>query len=464
MDLTLTKAESVIGILPMAGPPHVLLIHCHDLGRCLNCYGFDAETPNIDAIAENGAMLEDHFVTAPQCSPSRSSLMTGEYPHVNGMMGLAHEAWELDDDITTLPEYLTRAGYETHLFGLQHITSNPGEIYDVIHSEYVLTADVLPSVHEADRATDVSKVVCDFLKNRTHSRPFFASVGFFELHRLETEDGGYGFNDGRYDPADPDEVTVPPYLPDTPAVREDIAELHGMLTSVDAAVGDIRDTLAETGMDEETLLIFTTEHGIAFPRAKATCYDAGIEAALLLEYPDRIEAGQTHDVMISNVDVLPTILDLCGQIQPDAISGRSFRPLLEDDDYQPRERVFAEMTWHDMYVPMRTIRTPDYKYIRNFWHLPHIYLSRDIFRSKSGRAVREEWAVPSRPYEELYDLSADPLEEQNLVGDDEFEPTRRRLRDELFGWMVSTDDPLLAGPVRPADYHEMMPTMRLTDH
>ncbi|RQH02532.1 sulfatase family protein [Natrarchaeobius oligotrophus] len=434
--------------------PNVVLVTCHDLGRYLGCYGVDVETPRIDELAETGVAFDNHFVTAPQCSPSRGSLMTGRFPHVNGLMGLAHGDWELDDGERILPHYLDDAGYETHLFGLQHITQDTDRLqYEYVHSEGNLYPGVSPAVHQANRARNVADVVSGFLERDAFESPFFAAVGFFELHRVEEENGRFGFDSDHYETDDPDEIRPLSYLPDRRGIRHDLAEMRGMVYAVDEAMGTILDTLERTGLEEETLVLFTTEHGIAFPRAKGSCYDAGIEAALLLRCPELAADGSRYDELISNVDVLPTLLELIGEDVPSSIGGRSFLSLLaEDGEYDERERVFAEMTWHDMYNPVRAIRTERYKYVRNFWHLPKVYLTKDIFASEAGRMVRETDGVPPRPYEELYDLQESPQEDENVVFEPTYQDVRRDLSRQLHEWMVETDDPLLDGPVPPGDY------------
>ena len=434
--------------------PNVVLIHSHDLGRYLGCYGVDIGTPNLASLAESGALFTQHFGTAPQCSPSRGSLMTGRYPHVNGLMGLAHGEWELDEDERILPHYLSEAGYETHLFGLQHVSQDTDRLgYDHIHSAANLYPGVSPAVHEMNRARRVASVFASCLESGAHDTPFFASVGFFEVHRDQEDDGRYGFLAEEYDTDDPETVRPLPYLPDRWGVRHDLAEMHGMVYAVDEAVGTVLDAIADAGIEEETLLVFTTEHGIAFPRAKGSCYDAGLEAALLVRYPGLADGGESYDELLGNVDVLPTILDVAGVETPDDLDGRSFRPLLADDErYEERERVFAEMTWHDVYNPVRAVRTRRYKYVRSFWQLPKVYLSADVFASEAGREVREHYAVPPRPYEELYDLRETPQEDENVVHEPRYQDVRLDLARQLRGWMVATDDPLLEGPVLPANY------------
>lgn len=440
----------------MSVRPNICLIHCHDLGRYLGCYGYDVDTPRIDALASDGATFENAFATAPQCSPSRGSLMTGRYPHENGLVGLAHDEPDLNDDERVLPSYLSEAGYETHLFGLQHVTENPQRLgYDEFHSERLLSPDVPPSVHETDRAEKVSGTFADRVGDLGGDAPFFASIGFFELHRIEDGDR-FVFADDPYDPSDPDEIEPLSYLPDEPGIRRDLADAQGMVRAIDRGVGRVLDALEDAGIDEETLVIFTTEHGLAMPRAKGSLYDPGTEIALLMSLPGTIEPGTRYEELVSNVDVLPTILDLLDEPIPERISGRSFLPLLreEEDEYDARERLFTEMTWHDAYNPVRAIRTRRFKYVRNFWRLPNVYLTHDVRHSPSGEEVRDEFERPNRPYEELYDLKADPHERENVADADGYEGTTAELREELREWMEETDDPLLSGPVPPSNFDE----------
>ncbi|ELZ01473.1 N-sulfoglucosamine sulfohydrolase [Natrialba chahannaoensis JCM 10990] len=479
--------------------PNIVLVHCHDLGTYLGCYGADVATPHIDSLATDGIRFNRHFVTAPQCSPSRASLFTGRYPHQNGMLGLAHADWELRPDERVLPDLLGDAGYETHLFGLQHITEYPDQLgYDHIHTEQPLTVEASPAVHETARAKAVADEFASVLEtdgtNETDEsrEPFFASIGFFELHRVE-ENGGFGFEADRYDAPDPEDVAPLEFLPDEPGIRSDIAEINGMLDALDEATGTVLAALDRVGVADETLVIFTTEHGLAMPRAKGCCFDPGIEAALLMRYPSQIDGGRTVDDLISNVDVFATLLEIADAPVPETqLAGKQFTRLLfggegsgtdrsesdgnsdhEPDEYEPRDRIFAGMTWHDRYNPMRAIRTERWKYIRNFWHLPNVYMTTDIYCSAAGREVREEYYGDQRAYEELYDLEADPLEQENLVledtpdtvetpdqhGDRAVADICDRLRNDLVDWMIETNDPLLDGPVVPSDWELIHPEM-----
>lgn len=436
----------------MSETPNVLLVHCHDLGRHLGCYGADVETPNVDALADSGHRFDNCFSTAPQCSPSRGSIMTGHHPQEHGLMGLAHWNWALDEELTTLPMALSASGYETRLFGFQHEVPEE-EIPRLGYDETWI---------ESERALDLADRVGSFLDERgPDADPFFASVGFVEPHRPFVMDD---VPDGTYDRYDPAAVEVPSYLPDEPGVREDVANLNALITAtVDDAVGRITDALSEAGVREETLFVFTTDHGLALPRAKGTCYDPGVETALIVSQPDRFDSGVAHDSLLSNVDLFNTLLDATDTQIPDGVAGRSFLPLLDGrpDDYRPRDAIYLGMTWHDRYNPVRAVRTEDFKYVRNFDIQPEVYLPIDIFGTPAGRAVREEFYVGTRSAEELYDLSADPDEQENLASDrpphrdpdtaagpePEYAETLTTLRERLRTWMETVDDPLLDGPV-----------------
>jgi arylsulfatase A-like enzyme len=442
--------------------PNVFLVHCHDLGQYLGCYGSDVDTPNLDRLAADGVRFENHFCTAPQCSPSRATMMTGAYPHENGVMGLAHMGWELDEDWMTLPKYLRNTGYSTHLLGFQHEVPDQPELLGYE------TTDT-----DTKRALELVDVVEAFLAEREDDRPFFVSLGTEEPHRPFRRE----YVDSEiYEGSDPEKVEPLPYLPDEPAVSEDIADLQALTAeTLDRAFGQYREAIRDAGIAEDTLIAFTTDHGIAMPRAKGTCYDSGLETALIFHQPGAVEGGRQFDELVSNVDLMPTLLDLVGIDPPADVAGRSFAPLLRDGSasrsdahtdadaggYEERDQIFGEMTWHDRYNPMRAIRTERYKYVRNFSVLPRVFVPLDVVPTPSGRAVHEEFHVEDRPEEELYDLEADPHEQTNLASDRPmYEPQSAGsdphpdyvdvlddLRERLDDWMEATDDPLLDGPV-----------------
>lgn len=436
----------------MAEPtgPNVLLVHAHDLGKHLGCYGRDVDSPRIDALADESMQFTNHFCSAPQCGPSRSSIMTGMHPHRNGLMGHYWLGWGLHDHVTTLPQTLSDAGYSTHVFGVQHLGPDPEALgYDTAFPPSDEAAFEGSSRASKGHITDAAvELIRDRAEDET---PFFASVGFFETHRLGFDER-FQFDDGSYDCPDPDEVEPLPYLPDRPGIREDLAGIGGSLRTLDGAVGEVIDTVDEAGIRDETLLIFTTDHGLAMPRAKGTCHDPGLETALLARHPD-FGTG-TRDELLSNVDLFPTIADYLGIEMPNDPDGRSFLPLLTGNGaYAERERIYGEMTFHDKYNPVRSVRTNRYKYIRTFDDQPLVYLPYDILYGPAGQEMFWQYYGEGRPEEELYDLETDPHEQENLIGEPEYAGIATELRSDVEMWMAETDDPLVKGDVNVPDEH-----------
>jgi len=430
--------------------PNIIVIHAHNSGRFFGCYGPDIATPHVDELASDGVQFNNFHCTAAQCSPSRGSLWTGRYPHNNGLVGLAHLGWELNEDVDTLMERLQERGYTTRLFGLQHISETPEGIgFDHVDGS-VHTTDV------NEPASDVAESVSEYLTSSAdREEPFMLSVGFSEVHREMEIDrclDTWTFDVEGYDVVDPRRVDVPAYLPDRDGIREDLAGFYGMINEIDDGLGRIRETLERTGLSEETLLVFTTDHGIGFPGAMQTCYDPGVASTLLMYWPGVVDAMSTdqtsvEDSLLSGVDFTPTVLDFVDE-PSSGLDGRSFAPLLLGGDYEPREQVFLEFTWHVRYNPMRAIRSDQYKYIRNFGDLPRMFPNTG---TKAAREMLEECFGAQRAEEELYDLEADPLENESLVDDPEYDRVLKRLRSRVEEWMRETDDPLLDGDWPPTE-------------
>lgn len=408
--------------------PNILLVIVHDLGQHLGCYGAGLQTPHLDAMAADGVRFTNYCCTAASCSPSRGSIVTGRYPHRHGLIGLAHLGWQLGGQEVTLPMYLNAAGYETHLVGIQHEHSEARRLgYQHLH----------PQLRSA---RDCADALVDFLQHRAENpsdRPFYISSGWAEPHRPYYAEG--------YDRDDPATVTPLPWLPDRPGIREDIGALNGLVYRVDECMGRVREALSRTGLADDTLLLFTTDHGLAMPRAKGTCYDPGLKTALLAHWPGHIEGGRTHHELLTNCDLCPTLLELAGIEAPDTLDGRSFLPLLSGDRYEPRNSIFAEMTWHDQYNPMRAIRTTRHKYIRNFGDRPLVFIPLDIWRECRDEEIKREFYASRRPAEELYDLVEDPLEQRNLIAEPHYADVAAELRRQVDDWMRETNDLLLYG-------------------
>ncbi|OBI31905.1 sulfatase-like hydrolase/transferase, partial [Mycobacterium sp. E2238] len=298
-------------------------------------------------------------------------------------------------------------------------------------------------------------------------QPFLLTAGFFETHRPYPRD--------RYEPADTAEVDPPDYLPDTPDVRGDLASFYGAIATADAAVGRLLDTLAETGMDATTWVVFFTDHGPAFPRAKSTLYDAGTGIGMIIRPPARRAlAPRVYDELFSGVDLLPTLLGLLGLDVPDDVDGVSHaRALVEPNPHAVpvRDHVYTTKTYHDSFDPIRAIRTKEYSYIENYAPRPLLDLPLDIEESPSGMAVAPLVTGP-RPQRELYDLRTDPTETTNLLaGDDgDADEIAADLAVRLHDWRQRTGDVIpseFAGTRISARYtetylkiHRMKPTSR----
>lgn len=411
---------------------NILFFTCHDLGRHLGCYGrHTVSSPALDALAASGMRFDNVFCTAPQCSPSRASLHTGRYPHAAGVLGLAHEpfGWRLPPAERHLAQILGAHGYATALIGMQHLIAHgrPEEL------GYERVLPVAPAVEEAEAAIPLLAELA------AGERPFYLEIGFEEPHRP------YDFGG-----ATPDEtlgVEVPPYLPDGPEARRDIAAFQGAIRSLDRAVGRILAGLADLGLADETWVIFTADHGAAMPRAKGTLYDPGLEVALLMRHPVAgIGPGRVSDDLLSNVDMVPTLLEALDVPLPANLQGRSFLPLLRGSGGRTRDQVFAEKTFHTAYEPMRAIRTATHKLIVNFevglaFDVPGDVMQSPIYPLLLPSLIRV------RDHVELYDLGADPWERANVAGQAEHAGVEADLLDRLRRWMVDTADPLLEGSV-----------------
>ncbi|WP_445487602.1 sulfatase family protein [Niallia sp. 03133] len=421
--------------------PNIVFMISHDTGRYLGCYGHKVETPNIDQLAEKGIRFDNYYCPAPQCSPSRGSILTGLYPHNNGLIGLAHLGFSINGDVATLPQEMQKAGYETTLIGLSHETiGTPPPIENrVFSSTYKLGYDRFEEV-EGDRGPLVADKVISFLQEKSaqsSNQPFYLNVGFFETHRDFDEYEPYADHINN--------VETFPYLPDTPNVRKDISLLNGSAKVLDTAIGRIIDYLNKTELAKNTIVIFTTDHGLAFPRAKGTLKDAGLETALIINGP-QINGSQVNNCLLCNIDMMPTLLELAGAPIPEGLDGKSFASLIKGEESYIREEFFCELTWHDRYHPMRGVRTDHYKYVKNFEDGPAIYMPFDAHNSLSGKEVRKQYYVPNVP-EELYDLEKDPLEENNVINEASYAWIANELRIKVENWMLQTNDPLLQGPI-----------------
>jgi N-sulfoglucosamine sulfohydrolase len=416
--------------------PNIVILVPHDLGQHLGCYGVEAvHSENIDRLAATGVRFANSFCTAPQCSPSRAAIFTGRYPHSNGVMGLTHGdfAWDFNPGERHLAELLRQAGYHTALMDYGHEVrrGRENERFD----------EVLGGGDGLERAR---RAAAFFRKRQDDEKPFFLEIPFDETHRAEI-----GFE------AAPDwrekGIYIPPYIVDEASSREEFAGFQGLVRKLDEAVGRILRGLESANLAENTLFVFTADHGIPFPRAKCSLYDAGLQVPLILRQKGAAWSnGAVLDPLISNIDVVPTLLDFAGAAVPNNVQGRSFAPLLWGEGYEKNEEIFGEMTYHDYYDPRRCIRTWDFKLILNFSAAPFFMDPSQAWRPKCLTTHPREPSYAYHPPVELYDLINDPDEFDNLADDENYGDYRRALLDSLYTWMQETQDPLLEGmPVSP---------------
>ena len=428
-----------------------MIVHCHDLGRFAGCYGYDSvRTPNIDRLAGEGIRFASAFCAAPQCSPARASLFTGQYPQRHGVLGLTHRyfGWDLQPSARHLGQHLSAAGYSTGLIGVHHESAvqSDSEIGARLSMDVVSTGGTAPQV--AERATArLAEVAAE-------DRPFYLQIGFNEPHRTQTpgsvKDGYSGFLHEGISPDRENGVTRFPYLHDDPQGQEEIAELQGAVRYMDQGVGTILDAVDQLGLAENTIVIFTTDHGLALPRAKCSVYEPGLQVSLIARWPGGgWTGGRVIEELVSHVDVVPTLLETIGasaesKDPAEQIDGRSLVDLIESDG-PGRELVFGQLSHHDYYDPRRSVRNDRYKLIMNFSSAPPYMSPAQSWFPRTRSRVDQ--FTSSHPPVELYDLVDDPAELTDLAEDGRYAEIRDELTTRLAEWMRDLNDPLLAGPV-----------------
>jgi N-sulfoglucosamine sulfohydrolase len=448
----LTAPAAASGQKPAArgAPRNVVLIIADDLGLDLGCYGNKAvRTPNLDKLAKRGVRFARAYATVSSCSPSRASIFTGLYTHQNGQYGLQHppHSQQTHPWVQSLPNLLRAGGYWTGLIGKFHV--GPDSVYNF---HQVITKGTGGNRDVAAMA----RLAREFVSKR-EKRPFFLVYTFSDPHRAAK-----GFANEKFarDPAevryDPGKVNVPYHLPDTPEVRQDLAEYYQAVSRMDRGVGLLLEVLREAGQLDDTLIVFISDNGIPFPGAKTTLYAAGIHLPLIVSCPGQPQ-GRTSDALVSYVDLAPTILDWAKAKGPAGynLPGQSLLPLLGGDGGKGREAVFASHQCHEitMYYPMRAIITKKYKLIRNLAHRQEYPFASDLWGSPSWQGIlkrgdkmmgqRPVAAFLNRPEYELYDLSKDPNELRNVANDPAYAEVLADLRRRLQTWRRETNDPWL---------------------
>ncbi len=467
--LSLVCLVSSTALAAFAAPRNVVLFVADDHSQDAGCYGNKViQTPNMDALAREGTLYRYAFCTTASCSASRSVILSGLQNHANGQYGHQHVEHHFSafSSVQSLPVILGEHGYRTARIGKFHVA--PDEVYKF--------QSVLPTAQANRNSVKMADNCREFIADK--SKPFFLYFCTSDPHRgggrldKPGQPDAFGSNvkyDGMKDRTyAPGEVLVPPFLPDTPECRAELAQYYQAVSRVDEGLGRLVQLLKNAGQYDNTLIIYTSDNGIAMPGAKTTLYEPGMRLPLIVRSPDVKQRGRVSDAMISWVDFTPTILDFAGvkevmapplragdpeetprgsaagrkksELVKYQFHGRSFLPTLEQEKPAGWNEVYASHTFHEitMYYPMRVIRTDRYKLILNLAHqLPYPFAS-DLYSSSTWQGVlkggndslygkRRIADYLYRPRYELYDLQTDPDEIHNLATD----PNHRALFDEL---------------------------------
>jgi arylsulfatase A-like enzyme len=428
--------------------PNIVLFIADDHGvDFVGCYGNRVvHTPNIDALARQGTRYDRVFAASPTCSPSRAAMFTGLYPLRNGTMG---NHTDCRPDVRALPGYLRPLGYR--VVAASKTDVRPPGVFDWETLPATLPRD--PKFKRMYRleGLDTSKIDA-FLAAHTKEhpdQPLCLLIGESSPHVLWEQNRDF----------DPVALPIPPYMIDTPKTRTALANYYQEIATADRHLGEVMASLRRHGMEENTLLIYTADQGPEWPRAKWTCYDAGLRVPLVARWPGVIKAGASNVALMSLIDVMPTFVELAGGAAPAGIDGRSFKDVLLSGAEKHDEVIFASHTGDgDMNVfPQRCARDGRFKYILNLhperkWTthftkvegIPNSH--RDVYATWEEKAKTDAAAgrllktIEWHPAEELYDTDSDPSELNNLADDARQAEKLNEMRGRLRAWMEGAQD------------------------
>lgn len=424
-------------------------INTHDTGRTIEPYGYAINTPHLLDFAKDSTMFNNAFCVSPTCSPSRSSMLTSTMPHQNGMLGLAQRGFTLANPKHHLANYLKSNGYETAISGIQHEVGWYFDIdNDLLHNigyQHILTTESesyeKTEYHNWDSQN--AKAAIKWLNERDSSKPFMLSYGLHSTHRP------YPVNvdkkiDERY-------IRPVSTINDNSENRHDHAQYMTSAQYADDNINMVLQALKDLGIYDNTVILFTTDHGLALPFHKCTLKDNGIAVSLMLRHPEKGH-GAVVDKLVSHLDVFPTLCDCLGLPIPDYVEGKSGFEMLSNQDKTIRDEIFAQVNFHTSYEPSRCVRTERYKYIKYFddsWKHYNI--------SNMDEAIPKEILLEhglkdkAKPMEALYDCLYDPNEMNNLVEDPSMKEVLEDLRHRLQQQMIQSNDPLVDGeiPIKP---------------
>lgn len=414
----------------VAGPPNLLFVIADDCTfRDLGCYGGQASTPNIDRLATEGMRMTHCFQCAPMCSPTRHNIYTGQYPVKTGAYPNHTQTF---DEVQNITHYLKPLGYRVALSGKTHIGPRP--LFSFEYSGEKNNPDMAAIDKIMEECSDTATPFCIFAcSNEPHSP----------------------WNKGdasQYPAAD---VKLPPYLADTPDVRDAFSRYLAEITYYDGQVGQLLALLDKHDRAKDTLVVVVSEQGNSFPFAKWTCYDSGLQSAMVVRWPGKVKPASITDAMLEYVDVTPTFVDVAGGKLDRSLDGRSFADVLTGKINEHKKHVFGVMTTKGIIngnasYPIRSIRSRTHKLILNL-QSDQLFTNactkskefQSIIAAAQAGDEQAQWVVTNyqqRPAVEFFDVINDPLEMHNLADHPEHQDTITELKSELAKWMKSQGD------------------------
>lgn len=450
------KADKKIAdVIANPAAPNIILFVADDHGiDALGAYGNTViKTPNLDKLATEGTKYTNAYCTSASCAASRSVILTGKFGHATGSYGHVHDYHHFStyDSITSLPILLSNSGYETARIGKYHVA--PEKVY---HFNTVLEANPRNTVEMANKCASVLK----------SDKPFFLYFCTDDPHRgqpftpeeWDTPNSfgnkKEGYKDVETVTYNPDDVLVPSFLPDTKQTREEIAQYYQSISRIDQGFGKLMAMLKAEGKDKNTVVIYISDNGMAFPGAKTSVHEPGIKLPCIIKDPTVKQTNITSSAMVSWVDLTPTILDMAKvDYNKNKFHGSSFKSTIGENEAKDFNEIYASHTFHEitMYYPMRVVRSNNYKLIWNIAYRLEYPFASDLWASSTWQSVyrtHQEYFGPKkvqdflfRPEFELYDLDKDPNELNNLADIDAYKNTLESLKIKLKNFQTRTSDP-----------------------
>jgi arylsulfatase A-like enzyme len=413
------------------GRPNIIYIIADDISYDdFGCYGNkDVRTPNIDRIAKEGMRFTNAYLTTSSCSPSRTSIISGRYPHNTGSAEL-HTALPVEQ--IPFPLLLKNAGYYTVQAGKSHFGTPALRAFDTAYEG-----------KEGGTGSEERWVKC--LQERPKDKPIFAWFAALDAHRIWQADK-FGT------PHNPENITVPPYLANTDATKRDIASYYNEISRFDYYIGEVEKELKRQGILHNTIMIIMADNGRPFPRCKTRLYDSGIKTPFIVKWDKGVAAGSVCNSLLSVVDIAPTLTELAGLKPLKQFQGKSFSKLFKNPKEEFRQYVYAEHNWHDYEAHERMIRSQNFLYILNSRpnlpnHGPADSNNSPSFDDlkklrDSGKlsAAQQDLFMQPRPNEELYNCNTDPMQLHNIASVPSNRETLKTLRKALEHWRSATKD------------------------